>query len=460
MTAQEAASDAGVTVLDRHARPHGPIRRALRNALHFLSYHFVLSRPKTQVSRAAGFRLTVPPTVFHPGFFISSEAYAKFVDGLDLSGMTVADVGTGSGIIALAAARAGASTVIATDINPNAASAAAENAEANGLKEKVSGLCCNLLEAIEPKPVFDVIMSSPPKHAGEPKDLADAGWHAGAGNRNILNLFEQARQRLKPGGRVYLMISSDSDLDMYGKAIAKAGFKARLAFEHSIMFEIFSAVRTHAVAKRPAGDPGIAGGLCLSRMLEPESDADPRRYSYADARSPAVTAPISSGIAAAIVAREPAISIRPITPVPVDIRPVVMVVDGVPVDHRLRFAADFGFQACRAWGCVCKSRHCRHCQGCGHQGCARHGFLQHDGLTFRWVRDAHGSRPFRKEDTRPSRPFPAAHGSIRHSCIKISRKRALDTFGKISQWEDVKRYCPWASPAAFVKSAAMYCEGV
>ena len=42
-----------------------------------------------------------------------------------------------------------------------------------------------------------------------------------------------------PGGRVYLMISSDSDLDLYGKAIAKAGFKARLAFEHSIMFESF-----------------------------------------------------------------------------------------------------------------------------------------------------------------------------------------------------------------------------
>ena len=239
MTAQEAASDAGGSALDRRARPHGPLRRALRNTLHFLSYHFVLSRPKTQVARAAGFRLTVPPTVFHPGYFISSEAYAKFVDGLDLSGKTVVDVGTGSGIIALAAARAGAQMVIATDINPNAALAAAENGKANGLKEKVRGLCCNLLEAIDPKPVFDVIMSSPPKHAGDPKDLADAGWHAGAGNKNILNLFEQARERLKPGGRIYLMLSSDFDLDMYGKAIAKAGFKARLAFEHSIMFESF-----------------------------------------------------------------------------------------------------------------------------------------------------------------------------------------------------------------------------
>ncbi len=227
------------SVLDRPGRSHGPLRRALRNTLHYLSYHFVLKRSKTQTSKAAGFKLTVPPTVFHPGYFISSEAFAKFVDTLDLSGLTAVDVGTGSGIIALAAARAGAKTVIATDINPNAAMAASENGRANGLGDKVRGLCCNLLEAIEPKPVFDVIMSSPPKHAGEAKDLADVGWHAGSGNRNILNLFEQARVRLKPGGRIYLMLSSDSDLDMYGKAIAKAGFKARLAFEQSIMFEFF-----------------------------------------------------------------------------------------------------------------------------------------------------------------------------------------------------------------------------
>ena len=239
ITIQKAESGNQRTALDRPGRTHGPLRRALRNTLHYLSYHFVLSRPKTQVSRVAGFQLTVPPTVFHPGYFISSEAFAKFVDRLDLSGKTVVDVGTGTGIIALAAARAGAQTVIATDINPNAATAAADNGRANGLGGKVRGLCCNLLEATAPKPLFDVIMSSPPKHAGEPKDLADAGWHAGAGNKNILNLFQQARERLKPGGRVYLMISSDSDLDAYGKAIADAGFKAKLVFEHSILFESF-----------------------------------------------------------------------------------------------------------------------------------------------------------------------------------------------------------------------------
>ncbi len=37
------------------------------------------------------------------------------------------------GILALAAARAGAADVVAIDINPNAARAAGDNAEANGL---------------------------------------------------------------------------------------------------------------------------------------------------------------------------------------------------------------------------------------------------------------------------------------------------------------------------------------
>jgi release factor glutamine methyltransferase len=58
--------------------------------------------------------------VFHPRYFISSECFAKFVDGLELRGKSVVDIGTGSGILAVAAARAGPANVTATDINPNA----------------------------------------------------------------------------------------------------------------------------------------------------------------------------------------------------------------------------------------------------------------------------------------------------------------------------------------------------
>lgn len=228
---------APVGALDRRGTPHGFFRRMLRGFIHFFSYHLILSRQNIRVAHAAGFRLIVRPTVFHPKFFISSERFAAFIDTLDLSGKRVAEVGTGTGILALAAARAGATTVIATDINPNAALSAEENARGNGLGGRVTGICTSLLAAIAPKPLFDVILSSPPKHAGEPRDLADRGWHAGPGYRDIIALFDQAYERLAPGGLMYVMVSSDTDLDLFGSLIQKAGFSARKMREHSLGVE-------------------------------------------------------------------------------------------------------------------------------------------------------------------------------------------------------------------------------
>jgi release factor glutamine methyltransferase len=236
--AVEVIEDRGaVGALGRRGTLHGPFRRCLRRLIHFFSYHLVLARQSTRVTRAAGFRLTVRPTVFHPRYFLSSECFAEFISRLDLGGKRVVDVGTGSGILALAAARAGAENVIAADINPNAALTAAENARANGVGDRVSALCSDLLSALAPRPLFDVILSSPPKHAGEPRNLADRGWHAGPNYRDIAALFHQSRARLNPGGRLYIMVSSDSDLDLFGTLIDRAGFRARLAHERSIFIE-------------------------------------------------------------------------------------------------------------------------------------------------------------------------------------------------------------------------------
>src|SRR5712671_7292229 len=226
-----------VSGLGHQSTPLGPFRRFLRGFIHFFSYHLILGRQSTRVTHAAGFRLIVRPTVFHPRYFLSSERFAEFIGCLYLSGRHVVDIGTGSGILALAAARAGAERVIATDINPNAALSANENARANGLGDRVTGLCTNLLSALAPRPLFDVILSSPPKHAGEPRDLADRGWHAGPQYRDVAALFKQASERLKPDGRLYVMVSSDSDLDLFGRLIDQAGFRARLAYERSFYIE-------------------------------------------------------------------------------------------------------------------------------------------------------------------------------------------------------------------------------
>jgi release factor glutamine methyltransferase len=226
-------------VISSRTSPHGPFRHWLRGLIHFFAYHLILARRRTRITQAAGFRLIVRPTVFHPRYFLSSERFAEFIDRLDLSGKRVADVGSGSGVLSLAAARAGAEQVIAVDINPNAAMTTAENARANGLDGRVGVLCSDLLSALASRPLFDVILSSPPKHAGEPRDLADRGWHAGPHYRDIAALFDQSRERLKRGGRLYVMVSSDSDLDLFRTLIARAHLQARVVAERSIFIESF-----------------------------------------------------------------------------------------------------------------------------------------------------------------------------------------------------------------------------
>jgi methylase of polypeptide subunit release factors len=225
--------------LGRPRMPYSRARRLLRDTIHFFSYHLILARGGTRQVSAAGFRLRLRPTVFHPRYFLTSEYFAGFIDRLDLRGKSVAEVGTGSGVLSLAAARAGAKLVVAIDINPNAALSASDNAHLNRVEDRVVPVCSNLMSAIAPRPLFDVILSSPPSFAGEPRDVADRAWHAGPDYRDIRALFSQARERLLPGGVFYLLLSSDSDLGILGRLIEEAGFSARLVNERSIVIEKF-----------------------------------------------------------------------------------------------------------------------------------------------------------------------------------------------------------------------------
>jgi release factor glutamine methyltransferase len=236
-------------------------RRLFRSAIHFFSYHLILKRRGTTITRAAGFQMIVPPTVFHPRYFLTSEFFAAFIARLDLSGKRVADICTGSGILALACAEAGATQVVAIDINPNAARSVAENAMANRLGNRVMAVASNLLSAIAPSPQFDMILSSPPSFPGEPADLADRAWHAGPNYRDIASLFDQARERLKPDGLFYLLLSSDSDLALLGALIKRAGFRLRQVAERSLLVESFIIYELRIGLAAPASAAGAVEAL-------------------------------------------------------------------------------------------------------------------------------------------------------------------------------------------------------
>ncbi len=215
-----------------------PVRTLFRKFVHLCSYHFILKRDRTTSTRVAGLDLTVLPSVFHPKVFITSGFFAQFLQSLDLTGKAVVEVGTGSGVLALSAAKAGARSVLALDINPAAVKAAQLNAERNGVSQ-VTALESNLFSAVPASTQFDVIISSPPSFSGEPRDAADRAWHAGPGYRDILPLFMQAAPRLTPGGRMYLLLSSDTNLALFDSLIAEAGFISERVATRSIWIEAF-----------------------------------------------------------------------------------------------------------------------------------------------------------------------------------------------------------------------------
>lgn len=79
----------------------------------------------------AGHRDTPPP--YWAFAWAGGQALSRYVLDTGLAGAEVLDIGSGSGLVAIAAAKAGAKSVLAADIDPYAAAAIALNAEANGV---------------------------------------------------------------------------------------------------------------------------------------------------------------------------------------------------------------------------------------------------------------------------------------------------------------------------------------
>jgi release factor glutamine methyltransferase len=238
----------------------GALRKFANDAgvrvLHFIGYYALLRRTDTRQIRFAGFELTISPTVYDPRYYRAPAFFAEFIGGLDLSGKAVADVGTGSGLQALAAARAGA-TVIAVDINPTAVATAATNVRVNGYEGRVVTVSSDLLSAIPSSQKFDVILSNPPFCDGRAWDIADRAWRAGPQYRDITPLFRQARERLAPGGVMYLILSSHTDLEFIGAVIRNAGFNLRVASEQRVFFETLVIFELRPVNQEPSTEMNL-----------------------------------------------------------------------------------------------------------------------------------------------------------------------------------------------------------
>lgn len=99
-----------------------------------------------------------PGMAFGTGTHGTTYTCLQALSDLLQPGMRVCDVGTGSGILAIAAAKLGAGMVTATDNDELAVRVARENAEVNGVGECIDFLVASLLESIDGP--FDLMIAN------------------------------------------------------------------------------------------------------------------------------------------------------------------------------------------------------------------------------------------------------------------------------------------------------------
>lgn len=78
-----------------------------------------------------------PGLAFGTGTHPTTSLCLEWLDSLDLAGKTVIDFGCGSGILAIAALKLGAAKAIGIDIDPQAIQASRDNAERNGVSDRL-----------------------------------------------------------------------------------------------------------------------------------------------------------------------------------------------------------------------------------------------------------------------------------------------------------------------------------
>ena len=169
-------------------------------------------------------KLKILKGVFHPGFFFSSKLLLIYVEKLSLKGKRFIEPGTGSGLIAIAAAKQGA-IVTAIDINPAAVECCKMNAMINNVDIEV--IESDLFDKLENK-VYDVVAINPPyykKNAEKPSDFA---WYCGEDGAYFKNLFSQLKYHIHPDTEIIMTLCDGCDIEMIMNLAAANGFEIRL----------------------------------------------------------------------------------------------------------------------------------------------------------------------------------------------------------------------------------------
>jgi release factor glutamine methyltransferase len=150
--------------------------------------------------------------VLLPGVFPPKEDTVLLAKHLPTKGaVTVLDVGTGTGALAIWAAQHGATSVIAVDIAAAAVRNAKRNVERFGFEGHIEVRTGHVFLSIAPSESFDIILANlPSRNKAAVDDTSAAQWDTDF--RAHRALFEGARTHLRPGGAIYMVKANYPDL--------------------------------------------------------------------------------------------------------------------------------------------------------------------------------------------------------------------------------------------------------
>lgn len=218
------------------------VRRLCKFIIRYTWKPFVqryLRRPRRFIYK--GIQVTVQPGVFHPGFFFSSTALVDYLSETDLNRKKFLEIGCGSGIVSILAARKGA-IVTCTDISASALSCTHANARKNNAD--IVPLRSDLFNAIPPHE-FDVIAVNPPYYRKNPDAQESYAWNAGENLEFFRRFFKDASRYVHGNSELIMVLSDECDLKAIREIAELHGWTQELMKKKANLLETIYIFRYH-----------------------------------------------------------------------------------------------------------------------------------------------------------------------------------------------------------------------
>ena len=190
-----------------------------------------------------GTPILVTPSVFNPKLLRSGEFFASILGpALVPAHAEVLDLGTGSGVCAMFAART-ARRVVAVDINPAAVRCAQLNVLMNHLERRVEVREGDLFAAVQGER-FDLVLFNPPFVRAAPRSDRERAWRStDAPERFAAGLGAH----LKPGGCALVLLSTFGDAAAFLAQLRQNGFDLAVVAERRYLGERLAVLRAAPV---------------------------------------------------------------------------------------------------------------------------------------------------------------------------------------------------------------------